>query len=155
VRRFPALVLALAALPAQAALDAEGVAIGASEGDVRKQYPSAYCRPLEWPSHAADRRCDDGRARFAGVNVRITFYLKKNAVEAFDVRFVARDGERLAASVLERYGKPETEVREPKRIRLEWRQGAVRAVLDAPLDKRQGSLLVARGDFEEEIYKVR
>ena len=154
MKLLPGLLLALA-LPAHAALDAEGVGIGASEGDVKKQYPSAYCRPLEWSSQAADRRCDDGRGRFAGVNARITFYLRKGAVEAFDVRFATREGHRLAAALLERYGKPATELRQPKHIRLEWRQGAVRAVLDAPLDKRQGSLLVARGDFEDEIYKVR
>jgi hypothetical protein len=149
------LLLLLAAGTAHAALDAEGVAIGASEGDVRKHYPSAYCKALEWPSRAADRRCDDGKGRFAGLGVRITFYLRKHAVEAFDVRFDSRDAERLAATLVERWGKPAADERDAKRIRLEWRDKPVRAVLTAYLDKRRGSLLVARGDFEEEIYRVR
>jgi len=160
--KFLPLLLLLGATAARAALDAEGVALGASEADVKKQYPSAYCKPLEWPSRAADRRCDDGKGRFAGASVRITFYLKKDAVEAFEVRFSRRDAERIAAALAGRYGKPAFEERDGKGIRLEWRQrppGAhaqpVRAVFSWGADKRRGQLLVARGDFEAEIYEVR
>jgi hypothetical protein len=154
VKLLPLLLL-LAATSARAALDAEGVAIGASEADVKKQYPSAYCKPLEWPSRAADRRCDDGKGRFAGASVRITFYLKKDAVEAFDVRFSRRDAERIAAALAERYGKPASEERDGKGIRLEWREKPVRALFTWGADKGRGQLLVSRGDFEAEIYKVR
>jgi hypothetical protein len=148
------LVLLSAAGAAQAALDAEGVPIGAREADIKKPFPSAYCKPLEWKSRVADRRCDDGKGRFAGATVRITFYLRQDAVEAFDVRFSRRDTDRIAAALVERYGKPALEKRDDKGLRLEWREQAVRAVLDAPADKRRGSLLVARGNFEDEIYKV-
>ncbi|MGQ0655651.1 MAG: hypothetical protein ACT4P4_25900 [Betaproteobacteria bacterium] len=107
--RLLALLSVLAAGAARAALDAEGVTIGASEEDVKKHYPSAFCKPLEWASRTAERRCDDGKGRFAGATVRITFYLKKDAVEAFDVRFSRRDAERIAAALGERYGKPALE----------------------------------------------
>lgn len=153
--RLFAVLLLLAAGPAHASLDAEGVAIGAPEADVKKHYPSAHCKPLEWTSRAADRRCDDGRGRFAGASVRITFYLRKDAVEAFDVRFSRRDAERLAGVLLERYGKPVADERDAKGIRLEWREKPVRAVFTWGADKARGQLLVARGDFEAEIYKLR
>ena len=42
-----------------------GVAREATADDIRKAFPSAHCKPLEWKSDAADRRCDDGKARFA------------------------------------------------------------------------------------------
>ena len=141
-------------VPAWAVLDAEGVAIGAPEAEVKKHFPSAYCKPLEWKSRAADRRCDDGKGRFGGANVRITFYLRRDAVEAFDVRFSRRDTDRIVKALVERYGKPAVDKRDDKGVRLEWRENPVRAVLSAPADKGRGSLLVARGDFEEEIYKV-
>jgi len=154
VRALPLLFL-LVAGAARAALDAEGVAIGSSEEDVKKHFPSAFCKPLEWPSRAADRRCDDGRGRFAGAAVRITFYLRKDAVEAFDVRFSRRDGERLAEVLGKRYGTPAREQRDAKGIRLEWQEKPVRAVFTLDASKARGQLLVARGDFEAEIYKVR
>jgi hypothetical protein len=153
--RLLALLLLLAAGAARAGMDAEGVAIGSSEEVVKKYYPSAFCKPLEWTSRVADRRCDDGRGHFAGATVRITFYLKKGAVEAFDVRFSRRDAERIAAALGQRYGKPATEERDGKGIRLEWREEPVRAVFTWGADKGRGQLLVARGDFEAEIYKVR
>lgn len=154
MKLLPALWL-VASASAHAVLDAEGVAIGASEAEVRKQYPSAYCKPLEWTSRAADRRCDDGRGRFAGASVRITFYLKKDAVEAFDVRFDRRDAERLATALVERYGKPAVDKRSAAGITLVWSEKPVRGVLTWSADKRRGQLLVARGNFEDEIYKIR
>lgn len=143
------------ALPAFAALDVEGVVLGASEREVKKRFPNAYCKPLEWTSRAADRRCDDGKAAFAGFEVRITFYLRRDALEAFDVRFETRDADKLAGKLLTRYGKPALEERDPKVTRLEWQDKIGKAVLVAPADKRRGSLLVSRGEFEDEIYKVR
>lgn len=154
LQRLAGLIAFLFSLQAWALLDAEGVAIGAPEQAIKKPFPSAYCKPLEWKSRVADRRCDDGKGRFAGATVRITFYLRKDAVEAFDVRFSRRDTDRIAGALVERYGKPAMETRDDKGLRLEWREQGVRAVLNAPADKGRGSLLVARGDFEEEIYKV-
>ena len=156
--------LLLAALPAAAALDANGVALGARERDVKERYPSAYCKALEWSSLAADRRCDDSRADFAGIKARITFYLRKDAVEAFDVRFDSKDLRRIMPALREKYGKPATEGedkvhKEGKEVRrfyrAEWQVNGERAVLTSDLEKRRSSLLVWRGDFEEEIYRVR
>lgn len=160
-----ALALLLAWLvPAQAALDIKDIAIGAKEQDVKRQLPSANCKPLQWESKAADRRCDDSRVAFGGVEVQVTFYLKKDVVEAFDVRFNTRELDRFVSFLKSRYGKPETETREtiagkgekPREVyKALWQNGKQRAVLVAQLEKRRATMLVSRGDFEEEIYRVR
>lgn len=146
------------------AFDANGVALGDPESEVQKTYPSAHCQPLEWRSLAADRRCDDSRADFGGVKVRITFYLKEDAVEAFDVRFDTSELERLMDVLRKGYGKPAAEGRhkleregKPPRefFRVQWRQGGARASLSSEVGKRRSSMLVSRGNFEEEIYRVR
>ena len=149
---------------ALAAYDADGVPLGASEKDVKKRFPSARCKALEWASMAADRRCDDAKAVFAGMETRITFYLKKDAVEAFDVRFDIKFTERMASTLRGRYGKPTAEEREkPERpdapprelFKLLWEAKSERALFTSLSDRRRGSLLVSRGGFEEEIYRVR
>lgn len=160
-----ALALLLAWLvPAQAALDIKDIAIGAKEQDVKRQLPSANCKPLQWESKAADRRCDDSRVAFGGVEVQVTFYLKKGVVEAFDVRFNTRELDRFVSFLKSRYGNPETETREtiagkgdkPREVyKALWQNGKQRAVLTAQLEKRRATMLVSRGDFEEEIYRVR
>src|SRR5216117_1212999 len=90
------LPMLLAALPA-AAYDVNGVALGARESEVKKKFPSIHCKELEWKSLAAERRCDDSRVAFGGAEVRITFYLRKDQVQAFDIRFDSRDTDRVAA----------------------------------------------------------
>lgn len=151
-------------LPALGAYEANGVALGASETAVKERFPNAHCKALEWRSLAADRRCDDSRATVNGVKARVTFYLKKDAVEAFDVRFDSRDLERFLEALKKAYGKPVSEGRQkverdnrPARefYRAQWKEGAARAELSAETDKRRGSLLVYRGNFEDEIYRVR
>src|SRR3954464_12476127 len=97
---------------AAAAYDANGVALGASEDDIKKRFPSAYCKPLEWVSRAADRRCDDAKISFGGAEGRITFYLRKGAVQAFDVRFDTKDLDRVTKLLKTRYGNPVSEVKE-------------------------------------------
>lgn len=159
-----ALAAAAVAAPAQA-YDVRGVGLGASEEGVRARFPQAQCRPMEWQSAAADRRCDDPKVELGGVAARVTFYLKGGAVQAFDVRFDVKDTERLAAHLKARYGAPAAETREPlpargerpprEVYRLQWRKGEARAVLTAIKDRRRGSFTVSRGDFEEEIYRVR
>ncbi|HZM33544.1 MAG TPA: hypothetical protein VFC18_03540 [Burkholderiales bacterium] len=151
------LALSLAALPAAASYDANGVPLGAHERQVKQRYPSAYCKALEWSSLAADRRCDDSRADFAGVRARITFYLKNDAVQAFDVRFDSKQLQRLMPTLREKYGKPDVESEDPERrfFRAEWKTKTDRAVLVSDLEKHRASLLVSRGNFEEEIYRVR
>lgn len=163
MRKISLLVVLLAALPA-AAYDVNGVAPGAHESEVKKRFPSIHCKELEWKSLAAERRCDDSKVAFGGAEVRITFYLKKNAVQAFDVRFDPKDTDRVAAFVKSRYGAPVSETRENIEIpgkaarqiyKVLWEKGDERAVLVSQPDKRRGALSVSRGNFDEEIYRVR
>jgi len=149
-----ALLLLLAATPAGAAFDANGVVLGSNEQQVKQYFPHARCRALEWPSRAADRRCDDSRITFAGTEARVTFYLRRDRVEGFDVRFRASDFERVTNYLTTRYGKP-ADASSEKLRKLEWSAQGERAALALEEDKRRGSLLVWRGDFYEEIYKVR
>jgi hypothetical protein len=158
-----ALILLLAALPAWG-YDANGVALGASEADVRKTFPSAHCRALEWKSQAAERRCDDAKIAFGGAEARITLYLKADRVQAFDVRLDERDLERVTGFLKSRYGKPLTETRdrierrggEVREItKIRWEKGAERAVLTSQLKAKRVDLNVWWGNFDEEIYRIR
>jgi hypothetical protein len=162
--KYLALSLCLVSMSATAAYDVKGVKLGATEKEVVRALPSAHCKKLEWVSQAADRRCDDSRVSVGGVEVKVTFYLKKNVVEAFDVRFDTSELDRFVAFLKTRYGAPKSETRDE--IRREgkaaryvqkalWEAGGERAVLVAQLDKGRGSMLVSRGAFDEEIYKVR
>jgi hypothetical protein len=164
MRKLFLAILLWFAPPAWAALDIKDIVLGAKEQDVKRAFPSAHCRPLQWESKAADRRCDDSRVGFGGVEVQVTFYLKKDAVEAFDVRFDSRELERFVAFLKSRYGPPVTETRDTFRRKdggerqvqkVLWEDGKQRAVLTAQLEKRRASMLVSRGNFEEEIYRVR
>jgi hypothetical protein len=155
MRRALAALLLLFPAWSGAAFDADGVVLGAPEMHLKQAFPNAFCKALEWSSRAAERRCDDGKARFADIEARITFYLKSDAVEAFDVRFDSRDTEQVAAFLRKRYGRPVAEERSGKLTRLEWQDKAARAVLTSVADRRRASLLVYRGAFDEEIYKVR
>jgi hypothetical protein len=152
------------ALPAAAAYDVKGVTLGAKERDIKLALPSAHCKALEWESKAADRRCDDSRVSFGGVEVKVTFYLKKDAVEAFDVRFDTKELERFVTFLKARYGAPQSETRDTferkgksarQVYKALWQNAGQSAVLTAQLEKRRASLLVSRGDFDEEIYRVR
>src|SRR5688572_24599622 len=97
---------------AEATFSANGVKLGASEKDVKRAFPSAYCKPLEWNTPAADRRCDDAKASFGGVEARITIYLLKDAVQAIDVRFDTRELARVTAAAKKLYGAPASETRD-------------------------------------------
>ena len=163
MRRISFFAMLLAALPA-AAYDVNGLALGAHEGEVKKRFPSIHCQELQWKSLAADRRCDDSKVVFGGAEVRITVYLKKSAVQAFDLRFDPKDAERIAAFAKSRYGAPVSEARDnietpgkPTRqiYKVLWEKGGERAVLVAQPDKRRGTLSVSRGNFDEEIYRAR
>lgn len=157
-------LLSLLAMPAGAAYDVRQINLGASEKDIRHALPSAHCKALEWQSKAADRRCDDSRVDFGGVETRVTFYLRKDTVEAIDVRFDTRQLERFVAFVKGRYGPPQSENRDKIQrdgkksrevYRALWESPKERAVLTAQLEKRIASMVVSRGNFDEEIYKVR
>jgi len=152
------------AVPALAAYDANGVALGASERDVKKSFPSALCKPLEWKSSATDRRCDDAKITFAGVEARVTFYLKADAVQAFDLRFNTTDLDKVVAHLKVRYGKPFSEAKDsieqpnkPPKVTYKalWEEGKDRASLVVPMEKKRAQLTVSRGNWEEEIYRIR
>ena len=160
-KAFAALFLASHA-SAWAAYDANDVALGATEKALLERFPVAHCKPLEWKSKAAERRCDDSKALIGGVPGRITFYLRRDRVEAFDMRFDNKDAERLAAFLKKRYGAPTEEGRsklEDQRkgevYKVEWKKGEERAVLTSLSGKSRATLTVWRGDFEDEIYRVR
>ncbi|MEO8717867.1 MAG: hypothetical protein ABI423_06565 [Burkholderiales bacterium] len=157
-----ALMLALAAAPAWG-FDANGVALGASEADVQKVFPTARCKRMEWRTAAADRRCDDGQARFGGVDTRITFYLKADAVQAFDLRFDALQLERVTQFLKDRYGTPDVEARETiarrgaarELYKLRWQRGADSAVLTSQQGRQRVDLNVWRGNFDSEVYRFK
>ena len=164
MKNFVATLALMWALPAAAALDVKEITLGANERAIKTKFPSAHCKALEWQTKAADRRCDDSRVAFGGVEVQVTFYLKKDALEAFDLRFDTKELERFVKFLKTRYGEPRSEDKEsyerkgktPRQVyKALWESGKQRAVLTAQLEKRRASMLVSRGDFDEEIYRVR
>jgi hypothetical protein len=162
--RSLALVVLLLAGPAAAAYDVNGVALGGDEQSVKKAFPSAYCKALEWASSAADRRCDDGKISVGGLPGRVTVYLKKGAVQGIAVRFDSKDRERIITHLKSRWGPPSGETeetiakkgKEDRRVsKLNWEKNGERALLVAQSDRKRGQLDVWRGNFYDEIYKVR
>ena len=143
----------LLALPALAAFDLNDVALGASEQQVKSRFPQANCHPLEWKSRAADRRCDDSRIKVGGMDASITFYLKRDAVEGFDLRFDAPNVVPMRKLLAQRYGEPA--VIDEGDVKAEWKSNGEHARITAEQGRRRASLLVWRGAFEEELYKVR
>jgi hypothetical protein len=152
------LLLFLAPLFAHAAapvFDVNGVRLGDAERVVKQHFPNAHCQPLQWESRAADRRCDDSRTVVAGLETRITVYLKDDAVEAFDLRFRSDAADSFAKLVSERYGAAPVEKKTEKAQTRSWRKNNERALLTTAPGQRRATLLVWRGAFYEEIYKVR
>ena len=166
-RWFSTLLAAVLAAPcavlAAGVYDASGVQLGDSEQGVKKVFPGIRCKPLEWKSQAADRRCDDAGVAFAGIEARITFYLKAGAVRAFDVRFDRQHVDKIAEHLRRHYGKPLSEGRETivgknskerEIFKMLWEHGSDRARLSSLSTAKRASLSVSRGDFDEEIYRI-
>lgn len=164
-RGIVATALALIA-PACVAYEVNGVALGGTEAAVKKAFPSVYCKPLEWRSDAADRQCDDAKITYAGIRARVTFYLRRDAVQAFTVRFGVNERDRVAAYFRSRWGTPASEAtqsirrkekeQEPRKVyQARWDKGGDHALLAAQLDRKRATLEVWRGNFREEIYRVR
>ena len=159
------LLVALLALPLSAlAYDVNGVKLGGHEIEVKKAYPSVRCKPLEWKSDAADRRCDDSKISLGGVEARITVFLKADAIQAMDLRFDTKDLDRVKEALRSRWGAPLAEATETiskkdkpdrKVFKMRWEKGADRAVLSAQLEKKRATLEISRGTFGEEIYRVK
>ncbi|KPK07068.1 MAG: hypothetical protein AMJ64_07555 [Betaproteobacteria bacterium SG8_39] len=155
--------LLLLALRAHA-FDVDGVGPGASEADIHGAFPSAYCKTLEWRSQAAERRCDDGQISFAGVQARITFFLRGDVVQGFNLRFATSDQPRVTAALKSRWGAPAAETRDliqrkgqsdREVYKITWNRADDRATLIWRPDHKRCWLMVSRGDFAEEIYRVR
>lgn len=157
------LVLALLPLPASA-YDVNGVRLGGREVDVKRAFPSVHCKALEWKTDAADRRCDDAKISLGGVEARITVFLKADAIKAYDLRFDIKELTRVTAHLKSRWGAPLAEATEVisrkdkedrKVFKARWEKGADRALLVAQLEKKRASLEVSRGNFPEEVYRVK
>jgi hypothetical protein len=162
------LIFALLAFPALA-YDINGVKLGGREIDVKKTFPSVHCKDLEWRTDAADRRCDDSKIALGGaggVEAKVTFYLKAGVIRAFDLRFDTKDLERMKTILKTRWGAPLAEATETigarnkeqkdrKVFKMRWEKGADRAVLSAQLEKKRANVEVARGNFFDEVYKVK
>lgn len=158
------LALALFAVSLQSlAFDVGGVGLGASEAQIRGTFPSAYCKPLEWKTAAAERRCDDAQISFAGVEARVTFFLRGDAVQGFNVRFAARERPRVTAALKSRWGPPAAETRDliqrkgqsdREVYKATWNRAGDRATLIYRPDHKRCWLMVSRDDFAEEIYRV-
>ena len=146
-------VLLVVALPALAALDVNELKLGASEKEVKQRFPGVHCRPLEWPTNAADRRCDDSRVKVSNLEASITFYLRQDSVEGFDLRFEKAVLPAMGKHFLDRYGKPVVADRDD--IVYEWKVDGERARLTSEKGRRRASLFVWRGTFEDEIYKIK
>jgi hypothetical protein len=162
-RLWPALFLLVPALAA-AAFDANGVKLGDNELAVKKVFPGVHCKPLEWKSDAADRRCDDAKVSFGGVEARVTVYLKSDSVRGFDVRFDSGQMDTVTEYLKRRYGKPLSEARdkivrkgkeEREIFKVLWEQGSDKAMLSSLSTGKRASLMVSRGNFEDEIYRVK
>lgn len=164
-RLLPAALAAGLVLPSHAlAYDINGVDLGGKEAEVQKAFPSARCRPLEWKSDAADRRCDDARISLGGAEARITVFFRGGAIQAMDLRFNGKDLERVKETLRARWGAPQAEAtetfaekgRKDRNVyKMRWEKGADRAVLSAQLDKKRATLEISRGKFPDEIYRVR
>lgn len=157
-------LLLLAPAFAFGAFDANGVALGDNELAVKKAFPGIHCKALEWKSDAADRRCDDAKIPFGGVEARVTLYLKADSVRGFDVRFDSGQMDAVVAYLKRHYGKPVSESRdkivrkgkeEREIFKVLWEQGKDKAMLSSLSTGKRGSLSVSRGDFEDEIYRVK
>ena len=163
MNRFTLLLL-LAPTLAFGAFDANGVKLGDNELAVKKVFPGIHCKPLEWKSDAADRRCDDAKIPFGGVEARVTLYLKADSVRGFDVRFDSTQVNTVAEYLKSRFGKPLSEskdkiVRKGKEERevykILWEQGGDKAMLSSLSTGKRASLSVSRGNFDDEIYRVK
>jgi hypothetical protein len=166
--RFVPLVLAFLASCALA-YDVNGVKLGGREIEVKSAFPSVHCKQLEWRTEAADRRCDDARIALGGAGgplARVTFYLKAGVIRAIDLRFDTRDLEKVKAILKTRWGAPLAEATETigarskdrkdrKVHKMRWERGEDRAILSAQLEKKRASIEVARGNFFDEVYRVK
>ncbi len=65
------------------------------------------------------------------------------------------DAPRFAELLTRQFGRAPTEKHGEKTRTLQWRNADERALLTTEAGERRATLLVWRGDFNDEIYKVR
>jgi hypothetical protein len=169
MKLVPTLMLALVLLAstathAESPYDVNGIKLGDREEAIKKTFPGIRCKPLEWKSDAADRRCDDAKIAINRVESRITFYLKADAVQAIDVRFDLNYQETMVAYLKQRWGAPLAEGREKivrknqeerESYKVRWEKGHDRALLSSLSSGGRVNLSISRGNFDEEIYRVK
>lgn len=158
------LAFLLAPAIALGAFDANGVKLGDNELAVKKVFPGIRCKPLEWKSDGADRRCDDAKIAFAGVESRVTVYLKGDVVQGFDIRFDTGLVEVVSANLKKRYGAPVSESKDTilnknkeERVvyKVLWEEGKDKAMLSSISTGKRAWLSVSRGNFDDAIYRIR
>lgn len=159
------LLLGLLVSPLVSAYEINGVKLGGREADVKKAFPSAHCKALEWRTDAADRRCDDAVVSLGGVAAKITVFFKADVIQAYDLSFDIKDLERVKAHLRARWGAPLAEATEifarkdtkdRQVFKMRWEQGADRAILTAQFEKKKRATLeVSRGNFPEEVYRIK
>jgi len=163
MKRTLMLLLLMPAL-AFGAFDANGVKLGDNELAVKKVFPGIRCKPLEWKSDGADRRCDDAKIAFAGVESRVTVYLKGDIVQGFDIRFDNGLVEIVSANLKKRYGAPVSESKDTllnknkeERVvyKVRWEEGNDKAMLSSISTGKRAWLSVSRGNFDDAIYRIR
>ncbi len=163
MKRLFFLLFCLAAFPALG-YELNGVKLGGRELDVKKAFPSAHCKALEWRTDAANRRCDDARVALGGVLTKITVFLKADTIQGYELRFDTKDLQKVAEALRARWGVPLAEATEViskkdkedrKIFKMRWEKGADLAILTAQLEKKRGGVDVSRGNFAQEIYRVK
>jgi hypothetical protein len=95
----------------------------------------------------------------------VTFYLKAGVIQAFDLRFDIKDLDKVKAHLRARWGAPLAETTEViakrdskedrKVFKMRWEKGADHALLSAQLEKKRANVEVGRGNFFDEVYKVK
>ncbi len=94
----------------------------------------------------------------------MTFYLKSDTVRGFDVRFDSGQINPVADFLKRRYGAPVSEARdkivrrgkeEREVFKILWEEGKDKALLSSLSTGKRASLSVSRGNFEDEIYRVK
>ena len=168
MRTLFALILLLAPFSSYA-FDVNGVAVGGKELDVKKAFPSVHCKELEWRTDAADRRCDDAKIALGGPGgpeAKVTFYLKAGVIRAYDLRFDIKELAKVKEALTKRWGKPLAEVTETigarekdkkdrQVFKMRWEKGEDKAILSAQLEKKRANVEVARGNFFNDVYKIK
>jgi hypothetical protein len=96
--------------------------------------------------------------------VRVTFFLRDDVVQGYDLRFAASERPRVAEVLKSRWGPPAAEAKaliqrkgkpDQEVYKVTWAKDRDQAVLLWRPGRKQCWLTVSRGDFAEEVYRMR